>query len=154
MVIRCAAFAQIPIPAIMERFPVSRQYIYTLRDQIPPMAGDSSELPQILCRGVFKDQQVILTDDPFFEKVILSLALDGTASVEGIQRFLENIFHKHVCIGSISAVLSRAADRAEQFDRTVGLSGIGQGANDGIFQCQHPVLTGIDPECSITLSCP
>lgn len=124
--------------------------IYTLRGQIPPMAGDSSELPQILCQGVFKDQQVILTDDPFFEKVILSLALDGTASVEGILRFLENIFHKHVSIGSISTVLNRAADRAEQFHRTVGLSGICQGANDEILQCQHPVLTGIDPVSTYT----
>lgn len=147
MTIQCAAYAQIPVSVIVERFPVSRQYVYVLRNQLSSISDISTEL---LCQSLFKDQQMIFTDDRFFEKMILSLALDGTASIEGIQRFLENIFHKHVSIGNISAVLNRAADRAAAFDSTIDLSGIRQGANDEIFQCQMPVLTGVDPISTYT----
>lgn len=134
----------------MKRFPVSRQYVYALRKQLPSIDESPTEFLEQLSQNFFGTQSVVIADDHFFEKIILSLALDGTASIEGIQRFLENIFHKHVSIGSISAVLNRAADRAAAFDCTIDLSGIRQGANDEIFQCQMPVLTGVDPISTYT----
>lgn len=78
--------------------------------------------------------------------MIISLALDGTSSEEGIQRILENNFQKHVSIGKISQILNQAATRAAEFDESVDLSGIRQGANDEIFQCGNPVLTGVDAD--------
>ena len=61
-------------------------------------------------------------------------------------RILENNFQKHVSIGKISQILNQAATRAAEFDESVDLSGIRQGANDEIFQCGNPVLTGVDAD--------
>lgn len=99
----------------------------------------------IFCEAFAPDTQVIVTDNHFFEKLVVSLALDGFASEEGIQRILKNNFGKHLSIGKISQILNRAADHAAEFDASIDLSGIRQGANDEIFQCGLPVLTGIDP---------
>lgn len=98
------------------------------------------------CENFVPGSQVIVADSHFYEKMIVSLALDGFASLEGIQRILENNFGKHVSTGKISQILNQAADRAAEFDASIDLSGIRQGANDEIFQCGVPVLTGVDAE--------
>ena len=99
----------------------------------------------LFCDKFFPGVQVIAANEQFYEKIVISMALDGSASEEGIQRFLETNFHKHFSIGKISQILNQAADRAAEFDESIDLSGIRQGANDEIFQCGTPVLTGIDP---------
>lgn len=99
---------------------------------------------------LFPGTRLIAADEPFYEKMVISLALDGFASEEGIQRFLEANFQKHVSIGRISGILGRAADRAAEFDGSISLSGIRQGANDEIFQCGVPVLTGVDAVSTYT----
>lgn len=99
----------------------------------------------IFCETFAPDTQVLVTNNHFFKKLVVSLALDGFASEEGIQRILKNNFGKHFSIGKISQILNRAADHAAEFDASIDLSGIRQGANDEIFQCGIPVLTGIDP---------
>ena len=110
------------------------------------MEQDPSAVVRDLCERVIPAQQVLIADEHFYEKMIISLALDGTASEEGIQRILENNFQKHVSIGKISNILNQAARRAAEFDESVDLSGIRQGANDEIFQCGNPVLTGVDAD--------
>ena len=110
------------------------------------MEQDPSAAVRDLCEKVFPAQQMFIADEHFYEKMIISLALDGTASEEGIQRILENNFQKHVSIGKISNILNQAARRAAEFDESVDLSGIRQGANDEIFQCGKPVLTGVDAD--------
>lgn len=145
MTIGCAAYAQFPVSVIQDHFQVSRQYIYTLRNHLESITADPSEQLRLLSQSFFKNDQVIIADDIFIEKTILSMALDGTASLEGIQRFLENVCHIHVSIGKISDVMNCAAQKAEVFDHSISLSGIHQGANDEIFQCGIPVLTGVDP---------
>lgn len=107
---------------------------------------DPSAAVRDLCERVIPAQQILIADEHFYEKMIISLALDGTASEEGIQRILENNFQKHVSIGKISNILNQAARRAAEFDESVDLSGIRQGANDEIFQCGNPVLTGVDAD--------
>lgn len=99
----------------------------------------------LFCENFIPGIQVIAADEPFYEKLVISLALDGFASEEGIQRILKNNFGKHISIGKISQILNRAADHAAEFDASIDLSGIRQGANDEIFQCGLPVLTGVDP---------
>jgi len=99
----------------------------------------------IFCGMSATDNQAVIASDAFYEKMVVSLAVDGSASEEGIQRILENNFRKHISIGRISRILGQAADRAAEFDASIDLSGIRQGANDEIFQCGAPVLTGIDP---------
>ena len=98
------------------------------------------------CETFAHDTQVIVVDSHFYEKMVLSLALDGFASEEGIQRILKNNFGKYISIGKISQILNQAASRAAEFDASIDLSGIRQGANDEIFQCGMPVLTGIDTD--------
>lgn len=107
---------------------------------------DPSAAVRDLCERFIPAPQVLITDEHFYEKMIISLALDGTSSEEGIQRILENNFQKHVSIGKISQILNQAATRAAEFDESVDLSGIRQGANDEIFQCGNPVLTGVDAD--------
>lgn len=103
------------------------------------------EVMTAFCQKFVPGTQFIAIDESFYEKMVISLALDGSASEEGIQRFLEENFQKHFSIGKISQILNQAADRAAEFDASIDLSGIRQGANDEIFQCGTPVLTGIDP---------
>jgi len=84
------------------------------------------------------------------KRLILSMALDCASSIEGIQRALESSLGIKASIGYISSVINEAACRAQKFDETINLEGIRQGANDEIFQCGTPILTGIDPETTYT----
>ena len=99
----------------------------------------------LFCQKFIPGVQIFAVDEHFYEKMVISLALDGFSSEEGIQRFLQTNFWKHFSVGKISEILNQAADRAAEFDASIDLSGIRQGANDEIFQCGTPVLTGIDP---------
>lgn len=147
--IGCQALFQIPVSSIADQYKISRTYVYNLKDNASRLIYGMEQNPlqavDIFCETCIPDIQIIAADEPFYEKMIISLALDGFASEEGIQRFLAANFQKHFSIGKISRILNRAADRAAEFDASIDLSGIRQGANDEIFQCGMPVLTGIDP---------
>lgn len=140
--------APVPVSSIADQYHISRTYVYTLRDNasrfLHDMQENSLEALNLFYEKFFPGTRLIAADEPFYEKMVISLALDGFASEEGIQRFLEANFQKHLSIGKISGILSRAADRAAEFDGSIDLSGIRQGANDEIFQCGIPVLTGVD----------
>jgi hypothetical protein len=85
------------------------------------------------------------------DRAIVSLALDCQSPFDGIIRFFDNVIEETtVSAGYISSVLSEASRRAREFDGQVDLSRISQGANDEIFQCGVPILTGIDPESTYT----
>lgn len=148
-IIGCTALTPFPASHIAEQYQISRTYVYTLRNQVSRfflhMQNHSVENWNRFCETFVPGTQLFVVDESFYEKMVLSLALDGFASEEGIQRFLETNFQKHISIGKISGILNRAADRAAEFDASIDLSGIRQGANDEIFQCGMPVLTGIDP---------
>ena len=139
----------IPVSNIAVQYQISRSYVHVLRNNasqfIHDMEQNSLDSMNLFCNKFFPDVQIIAANEQFYEKIVISMALDGFASEEGIQRFLETNFHKHFSIGKISQILNRAADRAAEFDESIDLSGIRQGANDEIFQCEMPVLTGIDP---------
>lgn len=140
----------VPVSSIAQHFDVSRSYVYILQKEASKLASAVEQEPSALfddlCQKIVPDKQVVVADDRFYEKMIISLALDGTASEEGIQRILENNFQKHVSIGKISQILDQAARRAAEFDESVDLSAIRQGASDEIFQCGNPVLTGVDAD--------
>ncbi len=140
--------SQVPVSTIAEQYQISREYVYVLQENTSRLLHDMEQNPRqgmdAFCKMVVPDIQLIVADHHFYEKMVVSLAIDGFASEEGIQRILENNFGKHISIGKISQILNQAADHAAEFDASVDLSGIRQGANDEIFQCGMPVLTGID----------
>lgn len=85
-------------------------------------------------------------DKGFIQRMVLSLSLDCHASMDGIQRNFASVFGMHLSYGKISSILAEASERAEQFDASISLDGITQGANDEVFQGNIPVLAGIDTE--------
>ena len=78
------------------------------------------------------------------------MALECRGPLEGIQGTMAVLGVK-ISIGAISGILQEAACRAEEFDKSVPLDGIGQGANDEIFQGSTPILTGIDLDSTYVL---
>jgi len=56
-------------------------------------------------------EKVIEIDKEFKEKTILSLALDCSASIEGIQRFFASIYGIHVSVGYVSSVLKKTQNQ-------------------------------------------
>ena len=88
----------------------------------------------------------IIIDKCFIERMVLSLSLDCSASIDGIRRTFSSVRGLQISSGKISSIIREASDRAELFDRGIPLDGIVQGANDEIFQGSVPVLTGIDAE--------
>ena len=90
-------------------------------------------------------------DKRTIDRMILSLTFDCQAPNDGVVRFFENaICEVRVSAGYISKVIAEAGERARIFDDQIDLSGIKQGANDEIFQCGKPILTGLDPEYMYT----
>lgn len=134
----CKAAAGIPVSEISKESHISRTYIYQQKASV-----------QNYMETLDKTNESLLSiniDEAFINRMVLSLSLDCHASTEGIQRNFESVFGLHLSYGKISSILAQAAERAEQFDSTIPLSSIKQGANDEIFQGNTPVLTGIDVE--------
>ena len=119
---------------------MNRSYIYEQKKKakayIEGLDEEQSEFPVIVLTSKLK------------QRLILSMALDCASSIEGIQRALESSLGIKASKGYISNLINEAASRAQAFDETIRLEGIRQGANDEIFQCGTPILTGIDPESS------
>lgn len=138
----CCAIGGKPVKEIVEEIGMSRQYVYQQKGQVIQYAKslDNAE-PEV---------PMLRLDKQTMERMILSLTLDCQSPQSGIQRFFETVCGQTISAGTISGVISEAAKRAQAFDDRIDLSGIRQGANDEIFQCGVPVLTGIDPESTYT----
>jgi len=135
----CQALGGKPVTNISHEIGMSREYIYQQKAKVLQYADtlDNSEMEAPLLELSKKN----------IDRMILSLALDCQSPISGIVRFFESVIGKvTVSAGYISGVIAEAAKRAKAFDDQIDLSGIRQGANDEIFQCGIPVLTGIDPE--------
>lgn len=117
---------------------ISRTSVYAAKNQVIQFAQSLDECSP--------DSPIVEITEEFLERMVLSLSLDCHSSLEGIQRFAESILGKHLSIGKISTIIKEAAVRAQQFDDKISLEAIKQGANDEIFQCNTPILTGIDTE--------
>lgn len=101
--IGCQAMGGKPVADISEESGMSRQYVYQQKAHIEAYAQtlyESNPSPTIL-----------EVDKAFKERTILSLALDCSASLEGIQRFFESVYKTHVSIGHISSVLKKGAKK-------------------------------------------
>lgn len=122
---------------------ISREYIYQQKDKVTRYAMElDNSAPTV---------PLLRLDKQTIDKIILSLSLDCQSPNIGIVRFFETaIGEMTVSSGYISGVIAEAAERARAFDDQIDLSGIKQGANDEIFQCGVPVLTGVDPESTYT----
>ena len=134
----CKAAAGIPVSEISKEAQVSRTYIYQQKASV-----------QNYIETLDKTREPVLSiniDKGFIKRMVLSLSLDCHASTEGIQRTFASAFGLHLSYGKISSILAEASERAEQFDASIPLDSITQGANDEIFQGNVPVLTGIDTE--------
>lgn len=136
--IGCRAAAGIPVAEISKDSQISREWVYHQKncvlDYIQSLDSESGCLPSIIM------------DTNFIERMVLSLSLDCSASIDGIRRTFSSVLGLQISSGKISSIIAEAARRAESFDSSVPLDGITQGANDEIFQGNVPVLTGIDAE--------
>jgi len=130
-----------PVDEITTESGMNRSYIYEQKKKV-----------KAYIEGIDEEEETLVIEltTTLKKRLILSMALDCASSIEGIQRALESSLGIKVSIGYISGVINEAASRAQAFDEAIGLGGIRQGANDEIFQCGAPILTGIDPESSYT----
>jgi len=131
---------RLSIPEVAKLFHVSRKTVYKNINRIATMEARIQELIDSLAGCIIVTPKDV-------DKIILSLALDAHAPLEGIQRVLNHIYDGKGSrsIGYISTLLTRAGAFAEKILKTISLSGISQGANDEIFDSSNsPVLTGID----------
>jgi len=87
----------------------------------------------------------ITADHELIKRTIVSSAVECKASIEDIQAHLENIFDLHISEGSISNILTEAAEKARAFNESISLDRIKIGLSDEIFQAGDPVLVGVDP---------
>ena len=125
---------------ISQKYGMNRSYIYAQKEKVKTHIEGLDEAPK-------KVPMIPLTTG-LTKRFIISMALDCGSTIEGIKRALESTLGLEVSIGYISSVIKEAAARAQAFDNTISLEGIEQGANDEIFQCNTPILTGIDPVTS------
>ena len=141
--IGCQARGGKPVAEIADDFKISREYVYQQKAKVSQyIAGLDSVEPEA---------PMLKLDKNTINRIILSLTLDCQSPNSGIVRFFEVAIGKvNVSAGYISGVIADAAKRAQAFDDQIDLSGISQGANDEIFQCGTPILTGIDPESTYT----
>jgi coproporphyrinogen III oxidase-like Fe-S oxidoreductase len=97
--IGCKAMGGMSVSDIAKESGMSREYVYQQKAQVEQYAQTlDSEKPN----GI-----VLELDKAFKERTILSLALDCSASLEGIQRFFESVYRTHISIGYISGVLKK-----------------------------------------------
>ena len=121
---------------------MSRQHIYKQKGKVKEYASKLD--------GAEPEVKIVRLDKNAIERTILTLVLYCQTPYSGVVSFFENVYGMKISTGKISGVIAEATERAKAFDATVDLSKIQQGANDEIFQCGIPVLTGIDPESTYT----
>ncbi len=134
----CKALGGQPVRELSKESGVSRTWIYQQKEDVTQYASMLDEQEEA--------HRSIQVTEQFIERLALSLALDCRGPLEGIERTFRSVIGVNLSIGKISAILNDASRRAVEFDRSILLDMIRQGANDEIFQCSEPVLTGIDVE--------
>jgi hypothetical protein len=135
----CQAASGKPVAETANENGMSREYVYQQKAKVLKYADS-------LDKGK-PDAPMLELDKKTIDRMILSLALDCQSPIKGIVSFFETVIvKKTVSAGYVSGVIANAAEQARAFDDQIDLSRIRQGANDEIFQCGIPVLTGIDPE--------
>lgn len=87
----------------------------------------------------------IILDHQIIKRIIVSTAVECKGSIEDIQAHFENVFDLHISEGSISNILTEAAEKAKAFNDSIPLDQIKIGLSDEIFQAGDPVLVGVDP---------
>jgi len=98
--IGCKAMGGKSVSEIAKESGMSREYVYQQKAQVEQYAQTlDGERPN----GIGLE-----LDKAFKERTILSLALDCSASLEGIQRFFESVYRTHISIGYISGVLKKS----------------------------------------------
>ena len=130
-----------PVEEISFESGMNRSYVYEQKDKVKTYIEELDTDLKSLANA-----PVIVLTTALKKRLILCMALDCGSSIEGIQRALESSLGIKASTGYISNVINECANRAQSFDETISLEGIRQGANDEIFQCGTPILTGIDPE--------
>lgn len=121
-----------PVSHIAEELGISRQYSYTFRDKAVSELENFSHSDSGIERNV--------------HRTIVSIAMHCQASLEGIQRCLQDIHGQKWSIGRIEKVLQCAAAKADEINRSISLENICKGANDEIFQGRFPIMVGVDLE--------
>ena len=130
------------MPEIANFFGVSPQAVHKAIRRIADLEARLPALPEIPAGCIMATKKDV-------DKAILSIALDGHSSIEGIQRILARIYGEELrpSTGYISTLLNKAGAFAEGISRSIPLHGITQGANDEIFDdSDSPVLTGVDAD--------
>ena len=101
--IGCQAVGGKSVTDISNESGMSRAYVYQQKDRIEAYAQTLDEAKS--------DTAILEIDKRCVERTILSLALDCSASEEGIQRFIQSVYKIHVSIGTISGVLKKGAKK-------------------------------------------
>ena len=139
----CQAWGGRRVAEIAQEMGMSQEYVYQQKAKVAEYA---EKLDEEKPKG-----KMVEFDKKRKDRAILSLALDCQSPIDGIVRFFDNVIEEtSVSSGYISNVLTEASKRARDYDGGIDLSRITQGANDEIFQCGVPILTGIDPESTYT----
>jgi hypothetical protein len=136
-VVGCKAISGVAVKELAKETNMSRQYIYTQKAAVMRHIDSLEAEPM--------GRKTIVVTELWRVREILSLALNCHSSIEGIWRHFEDVYGTRISIGYISGVLKKASKNAQEFDESIRLENICQGANDEIFQGDTPVLTGIDP---------
>ena len=104
--IGCQAVGGKPISEISKESGMSREYVYQQKAQVEKYMEALDEAKT--------EAEVLEINKAFKERTILSLALDCSASLEGIQRFFENVYKTHISIGAISKVLKKSRRKSSR----------------------------------------
>lgn len=142
-VIGCKANAGESITGLSKEYKINREFIYNQKNKIK----------ELIFKELTKEEStlgILAIDDNVIKKIIVALMMICTASTENTQRFIEHILGIHVSIGKISNIINEACDKAKEFNDTVNLNNITVGANDEIFQCNTPILVGVDLKSTYT----
>jgi len=102
-IIGCQAIGGKSVTRISEESGMSRQYVYEQKSQVEAYAETLNDAKP--------EAATLEIDKALLERTILSLALDCSASTEGIQRFIQSVYKTPVSIGTISGVLKKGAKK-------------------------------------------
>lgn len=123
----------------------SRQFLYELRDRVESVLEIAlgARMP-----GRPRVDQRLVVDQNHLERAILALNQVAYASVRSVQACLEELLEVRPSLGSIQAVLTEAARRAEALlvasNPTMAASQVGQLVADELYAANKPVLGVVD----------
>ena len=104
--IGCQAVGGKPVKDISGESGMSREYVYQQKEKV--------ELFSLCLDEAKPENEVIEIDAKLKERTILSLSLDCSASLEGIQRFFESVYRTKISIGYISGVIKKSGGKSPE----------------------------------------